>query len=646
MGLLRFARSDRAGRWGTAFTLWYLRAAAGADLLGGVWAPFGRGVRRHDAEQLYTPYLLAAGFTSGLFAAFLAVTIRRGKRAAWVLNVLLCGAVVAGLGCALASPQAGRHRQNWASLALSALFLAALLAGRRSFRGRGEPADAGRAAGLALAGTAVCVAVGTALVTATGGGTGTALGDRARYTLSRVVSLSSDPGPPTRVHAPGWVGVVVGVLSAALFALVLYVAFRAPRGRGALSAGDEAALRELLERHGGRDSLGYFALRRDKRVIFSATAKAAIAYRVVGGVTLASGDPIGDPEAWPGAIERWLAQAGEHGWTPAVVGASEEAGVVYARHGLDALEIGDEAVVDTAAFRLDGRSMRTVRQAHNRLRQRGYTVRLRRHREIPAAQMAALLERARRWRGARGERGFSMALGRLGDGCDGACVMAECLDPAGVPRALLSFVPWGADGLSLDLMRREGGGDNGLVEFTVIEVVQRSAGLGVRRVSLNFALFRSVFDRASRLGAGPALRVWRSLLAFCSRWWRIESRYRANAKYRPAWTPRYLLFRSAGELPRVGLAGARAEGFLTVPRLPGALGRRRRPAVPAERAAAPSGGPRPGTRGPAAPGAAPGRVRIIPTERSGRRLTSDMGDGRAVAAWGKLRRRGLRRPSR
>jgi len=26
-------------------------------------------------------------------------------------------------------------------------------------------------------------------------------------------------------------------------------------------------------------------------------------------VSLASGDPIGDPEAWPGAIEPWLAEA-------------------------------------------------------------------------------------------------------------------------------------------------------------------------------------------------------------------------------------------------------------------------------------------------------------------------------------------------
>ena len=65
---------------------------------------------------------------------------------------------------------------------------------------------------------------------------------------------------------------------------------------------DEARMRAPARAHGARDSLGYFALRRDKSVVWSERGKACIAYRVVSGVMLASGDPLGDPEAWPGAI--------------------------------------------------------------------------------------------------------------------------------------------------------------------------------------------------------------------------------------------------------------------------------------------------------------------------------------------------------
>jgi lysyl-tRNA synthetase class 2 len=240
---------------------------------------------------------------------------------------------------------------------------------------------------------------------------------------------------------------------------------------------------------------------------------------------------------------------------------------VYARYGLDALELGDEAVVETAGFTLEGRAMRTVRQAYHRVRRSGCTVRVRRQADIPPAELAALLRRADEWRADRRERGFSMALGRLGDPADGRCVMVECLDRDGRVRGLLSSVPWGPRGLSLDLMRRDRGADNGLVEFMVIELVRRAGELGVARISLNFAMFRSVSERGGRLGAGPVLRVWHGLLTFCSRWWQIESLYRADAKFRPVWAPRYLLFGKAGELPRIGLAGARAEGFLAAPRL-------------------------------------------------------------------------------
>ena len=85
------------------------------------------------------------------------------------------------------------------------------------------------------------------------------------------------------------------------------------------------------------------------------------------------------------------------------MGASEEAGTVYARHGLDALELGDEAIVETAEFTLDGRAMRTVRQAYNRVKRAGYEVRIRRHEDIPADEMAYLLE-ARRRLARRGHR--------------------------------------------------------------------------------------------------------------------------------------------------------------------------------------------------------------------------------------------------
>jgi lysyl-tRNA synthetase class 2 len=333
-----------------------------------------------------------------------------------------------------------------------------------------------------------------------------------------------------------------------------------------LDADDEARMRELLTRHGDRDSLGYFALRRDKSVVWSPTGKACIAYRVVSGVMLASGDPLGDPEAWPGAIAAFLELADRYAWTPGVIGCGEQAGTAWARVGLQALEIGDEAVVEVADFSLEGRAMRKVRQAVSRVERAGYTTRVTRVGDIPAAEAANLREQADAWRGAATERGFSMALGRFGDASDDDCVAVMAFQDDRL-KAFLHFVPWGRRGLSLDLMRRERDSDNGLNELLICKALEAGPSLGVDRLSLNFAVFRSALEQGERLGAGPAIKAWRGVLLFASRWVQIESLYRFNAKFRPIWEPRFVCYASAGDLPRVALAGLQAEAFIVLPRV-------------------------------------------------------------------------------
>ena len=160
-----------------------------------------------------------------------------------------------------------------------------------------------------------------------------------------------------------------------------------------------------------------------------------------------------------------------------------------------------------------------------------------------------------------------MALGRLGDPADPDLVHAVARDCEGRMVGVLSFVPWGSEGLSLDVMRRAKDSENGTVEFLVVAVANAAPDLGVKRISLNFAVFRSAFERGGRVGAGPVLRMWRQVLLVASRWWQIESLYRASAKYGPRWVPRYAGFARASQLPRITLAALEAEAFLVRPRL-------------------------------------------------------------------------------
>ena len=134
-------------------------------------------------------------------------------------------------------------------------------------------------------------------------------------------------------------------------------------------------------------------------------------------------------------------------------------------------------------------------------------------------------------------------------------------------RAILHYVPWGSDGLSLDLMRRDRSAQPGLNDFLIVETIKNAEELGVKRISLNFAVFRAALERGEKIGAGPVLRAWRRILLFASRWFQIESLYKFNAKFSPQWVPRFLVYPSTGDVPRISLAAMEAEAFLVWPKV-------------------------------------------------------------------------------
>ncbi|MER5394236.1 bifunctional lysylphosphatidylglycerol synthetase/lysine--tRNA ligase LysX [Saccharopolyspora sp. NPDC002686] len=522
----------------------------------------------------------------GAFIAILAGALKRRKRfALWILLGIL---VLQLIGDVVVLVMLGDHFQaQWiaelgelgtryqlavafawvfiANIGISALAFGCLWWARDEFYGRSQHGSGYLAAAVFGVLVSAFVGLGFALVSAFHG----SLHDtwsRFTWTVERVLGGAVDFDVTRVGHAPGWVNLVLGLFGMTALFASLYLLLRAQRLAAALHPEEEQQIRLLLAEHGEQDSLGYFATRRDKAVLFSDSRKSAITYRVVAGVCLASGDPLGDPEAWPPVIDKWLAMCREYTWTPAVMGVSEAGATAYSRAGMKVLQLGDEAILHTGEFDLDGRDMRPVRQAVNRVHRAGHTARVRRHREVPEPEMAEVARLAEAWRDTDTERGFSMALGRLGDPQDGECVLVEAVTDDGETVALLSLVPWGRGGLSLDLMRRDRDADNGVVEFMVNALVQAAPRLGVERISLNFAMFRAAFEEGARIGAGPVLRAWRGLLLFFSRWWQLESLYRSNVKYRPHWFPRYVAFAERRDLARVGIASAAAEGFLPAPR--------------------------------------------------------------------------------
>ena len=456
----------------------------------------------------------------GLALVWLAGSLTRGKRRAWQLSVVLVAAVgLAHLGKGLDAEEAN----------LSLVLLLALIRYRRSFDVAGDPQT--RPLVLTVAALASLVA---ALVL---------------YELHEGV-LPEDV-------------IDLATATATLLAFrSLYLWLRAWRDREQPSGRDRARARELVSSH-GHDSLAYFALRRDKSYFFSESRRAFLAYTVLGGSALVSGDPMGDPSELGELLRSFRALARQRGWRVAIVSASAELLPLYRSAGFHAIKVGDEAVVRPSAFSLEGRPIRKVRQSVHRLLRAGYAAEVIEDRVLDPQLRAELRGVSEEWRGRSPERGFSMAMDELFGNPGALFVVAR--DPKGCVRGFLHLVPSPASGgYSLSAMRRCRETPNGLMEFLIVEALRWSKARGASEVSLNFCVFADLLRAGERSLPG---RVARTGLQSLDHVFQLDRLLTFTGKFFPEWRPRFLCIERLSDFPLVGLAYLRAESLLSPPSL-------------------------------------------------------------------------------
>lgn len=102
-----------------------------------------------------------------------------------------------------------------------------------------------------------------------------------------------------------------------------------------------------------------------------------------------------------------------------------------------------------------------------------------------------------------------------------------------------------------------------LTDFVVVRTIEYLRDHGYRAVGLNFAAMRAVL--AGELKDSSWTRLRRKALRQLGDSMQIESLWRFNAKYDPAWTPRYLVVDGVDHMVSASLAVASAESLWELP---------------------------------------------------------------------------------
>jgi phosphatidylglycerol lysyltransferase len=358
-----------------------------------------------------------------------------------------------------------------------------------------------------------------------------------------------DPGlePVTRFgrwFADSIYGVSVATGGWALFMIVRPVLLRRPA-----SAAERERATSIVEAHGG-SSLARLSLLEDKSFFFS-PGGSVVAFVVKGRVALALGDPIGPPGDAAAAVAAFAAHAARRDWRPAFYQVQPEGLERYRAAGLETLCIGHEAIVDLATFSLEGRVMKPLRGALNRLQRAGARAVV-----LEPPLDGRLLRELRavsdEWLDTMHGREKRFSLGWFDEDYLRSGPVMTVVTPAGGIRAFANLVTeYRRNELTVDLMRHRGDAESGTMDFLLIELFRWARERGYDTFNLGLSALAGVGEAR---GSPAFERALRFIYEHVNGFYRFRGVHDFKEKFAPRWEPRYLVYPGATGLPAVALA--------------------------------------------------------------------------------------------
>ncbi len=366
-----------------------------------------------------------------------------------------------------------------------------------------------------------------------------------RYTLQNYFLIGSNELVPRSSFAKDFLFSLK--ISGGISIVFLVYSFIRSYKPGMNKTEDEINLVNELIKNYGSSSLDYFKSLQDKMIFFYESQKSFISYRISGNFAVVLENPVaGSEEEMKKCIIEFDKYCFENGMKSIYYRVPEESLKIYHQLHKKDLFIGQEGVVDLTNFKLEGSTRKPMRNAINKVTDRGYKVTIH---EAPVKD--GVLQKIKavsdEWLNdmGRSEIIFSQGMFDWKELKEQTIITVESPEEKIIAflNVILDYAP--GEG-TYDLIRKTSDAPNGVMDFILIELFKYLKSNNLTYVNLGFAPLSGLDD--------PHTFPERSM-KFAYEKIRSFAQYKGLREYKdkfdPQWYNKYLIYQHDYDLLQV-----------------------------------------------------------------------------------------------
>ncbi|MGL5749026.1 MAG: bifunctional lysylphosphatidylglycerol flippase/synthetase MprF, partial [Paraclostridium sp.] len=331
---------------------------------------------------------------------------------------------------------------------------------------------------------------------------------------------------------------IVGFIISTLFLLLIYY-INSKNKFPRLRLNDyKDTVSSILQEFGGT-SISHFIYLNDKYVYINKDKDVFIQYQIYANKIFILGNPVGNKDNLFNTIQEFYELSDRYGYICVFCAIDNQLLPYLHETGYQFFKLGEEATVNLSNFTLEGRKMKSVRNAISRVNKEGYTFEVV-YPPFDDSFFDEIKNISDEWLDGRKEKGFSLGFFDKEYLCkEPICIVR---DTEGNLKGFANFMPMYDNNttLSIDLMRFSNQSCNGIMDFIFVNLFEYGKQNGYSRFNM---------------GMVPLSNVGRSRYAFLSekiastvyshghRFYSFQGLKKFKEKYCESWDGRYMAYK-------------------------------------------------------------------------------------------------------